>query len=85
MKRQGYVRWEGKVGEVRGHGGALHVADEVEIDGAVDGVGKRADAMAQVAEAGALVSGLDGLDRGAQLGGVRDGLAEEFELARRGP
>ena len=85
MQRQCDIRRQHHVGKVRRHGGALHIAEEMEIDGRVHGLGKRADGAPQFAEIRVAVAGLNALKRRAQLRVIGNRLRQQLEAGRPAP
>src|SRR6266702_86421 len=81
MKIERYVGGQHEIGEIRGHGAALHVAVKVDISRRVHVFCDGAEGMAQLTVAGVAIAGLDALERGAHLGCIENGLGQYLKLA----
>ena len=80
MRHQLDVGGQRHVGEGGGQVAALHVAEQMKLDGSVDRLGHGAHGARQFAEIAVAVAGLDGLHGGTQRRLVFDGLGHEPQL-----
>ena len=80
MRHQFDVGGQRHVGEGGGQVAALHVAEQMKLDGSVDRLGHGTHGARQFAEVAVAVAGLNGLHGGAQCRLVLDGLGHEPQL-----
>src|SRR6478752_7382219 len=80
MKVKRYLSGQHKVCKIRGHGAALHVAIKMDINRGTHVFCNGAKCAAQLTVAGAAIAGLDALECGAQLCGIRDRLRQYLKL-----
>ena len=80
MRHQLDVGGQRHVGEGGGQFAALHVAEQMKLDGSVDRFGHGTHGARQFAEVAVAIAGLNGLHGGAQGGLVFDRLSHQSQL-----
>ena len=80
MRHQFDVGGQRHVGEGGGQVAALHVAEQMKLDGSMDRLGHGAHGARQLAEVAVAIAGLNGLHGGAQRGLVLDRLGHQPQL-----
>ena len=84
MRHQLDVGGQRHVGEGGGQIAALHVAEQMKLDGSMDGFGHGADGAGEFAEVAVAIAGLNGLHGGTQGRLIFDGLGHEPQLRSEG-